>query len=289
MTPAPGPPFPNPSVAFAIAALAMLAIVAIAAGFGGGAAPNTFATAPYAFATAIGFGGLGTFVARYVPDPAPRRIGLTPFPLRAVGPVLLLLPAALVLSEADNWIRIAFGAAPIEGLGKPQQPALEEILRIVFLQPVVREFFFRGVLLQGTVSALGRAQGIAFIALVQTLLFAEGDVTTPAGAVSGLVQTFAFAALLGLVRLASGSLLPCIALSGGLAAVGVAASVYPDRVAIPGFNAPGGTTPLVFLIPALASVALGVALLVRQLAKEPALPPIPPPTPSDDEEPGGLF
>jgi membrane protease YdiL (CAAX protease family) len=282
MTGAPGPPFPNASVAFAIAALAMLAVVAIAAGFGGGAAP-------YAFATAIGFGGLGTLVARYVPEPAPLRIGLTPFPLRAISPVLLLLPSALVLSELDNWIRIAFGAAQSESLGKPQQPALELVLLIVFLQPVVREFFFRGVLLQGTVSALGRVRGVGFIALVQALLFTEGDVTTPAGAVSGLVATFASAALLGLVRIGSGSLLPCIALSGGLAAIGVAAGVYPDRVAIPGFNAPGTTTPLVFLMPALASVALGVGLLVRQLAHEPALPPIPPPQPEDDEESGGLF
>ena len=74
----------------------------------------------------------------------------------------------------------------------------------------------------------------------------------------------------------------------GLAALSVAVGVFPDRVPIPGFNAPGATTPLVYLIPAFASAALGVWLLRQQLAGEPALPPIPPPS-EDDEEIGPLF
>jgi membrane protease YdiL (CAAX protease family) len=277
-----GRPFPSPSLAFALAALAMLGIAGIAGAFGGGAAP-------YAFATALGFGGLGTLAARFVPEPAPLRLGLTPFPARAALPVLLLLPSALLVSEIDNWIRLALGAAQIEGLGKPQQPALEEILLIVLLLPVVREFFFRGVLLQGCASALGRVRGVALVALLQALLFAEGDASTAAGALSALAQTLVLAGALCTLRLASGSLLPCIAFSGGLAAIGVAAGMFPDRVAIPGFNAPGSTTPLVYSIPALASVAFGIWLLARQLAQEPDLPPIPPPKAEDDEESGPLF
>jgi membrane protease YdiL (CAAX protease family) len=216
------------------------------------------------------------------------RLGLTPFPLRALVPVLLLLPLPLLVSELDNWIRLAFGAAQSEVLGKPQRPRLEEILLVVALLPVVREFFFRGVLLQGCVSALGRARGIALVALLQALLFAEGDASTPAGALSALSRALAIASVQGVLRLASGSLLPCIALAAGLAAVDVAALVLPDRVAIPGFNAPGATTPLAILLPAVASVGAGVWLLARQLAREPALPPIPPKR-EDDQEPGSLF
>ncbi|MFI5319807.1 MAG: type II CAAX prenyl endopeptidase Rce1 family protein [Myxococcota bacterium] len=276
-----GPPFPTPTITFALAALAMLLITGVASAFGGGAAP-------YAVAAALGFGGLGTLAARFVPEPAAVRIGLTPFPARALLPVVALLPIALLNSELDNWIRLALGAPSAEGLGKPQSAAPEEILLIVLLLPVVREFFFRGVLLQGCVSALGRLRGVGLVALLQALLFAEGDPRTAAGALSALAQALALAATLGLLRLASGSLLPCIALAAGLSALGVAATVYPGQLAIPGFNAPGATTPLAYLIPAAASVALGLWSLARQLAREPALPPIPPPA-EDDEEVGPLF
>lgn len=281
MTPSAGQAFPAPIFAFGLAALATLLIAAVSGAFGGAAAAD-------AFAAALGFGVLGTLAARFVPEPAPLRLGLTAFPVRALLPVVLLLPIVLVTSELDNWIRLGLAAPSIPGLGKPLRPVPEEVLSFVLLMPVVREFFFRGVLLQGCVSALGRLRGVLMIALLQALLFAEGDVSTPAGVVSAVAQSIALGALLGCLRLASGSILPCIALSCGLAALSVAVGVFPDRVPIPGFNAPGATTPLVYLIPAFASAALGVWLLRQQLAGEPALPPIPPPS-EDDEEIGPLF
>ncbi|MBM4383190.1 MAG: CPBP family intramembrane metalloprotease [Deltaproteobacteria bacterium] len=279
---APGPPFPTPGLAFGLAGLAAFAMLALTAGFGGG-------TAAFAFASVAALGGLGTLAARYVPEPAPLRLGLTALSLSALPLVLLLLPVVLLTSEADNWIRIALDAKQSAELGKPKALPVEEILTAVLLLPIVREFFLRGVLLQGCVSALGRARGIALIAFLQALLFSPGDPAQPAMLASAAAQGLVLGGLLGALRLATGSILPCIALEAGTTAIGVAATVYPHLAPIPGFNAPGDTTPLSVLAPAALSVAAGIWLLAQQLEREPELPPIPPPAPEDDEEPGSLF
>jgi membrane protease YdiL (CAAX protease family) len=280
----PGSPFPSPLFAFGIAFAASFVYVLI-----GSASESAFAAA---LAGAVAFGGLGTLAARFVPEPVHVRVGLMPFPARAALPLLLLVPAVLLTSELDNWIRLAFGAKSPAGLGKALAPDPQLTLLTVFLQPTLTEFFFRGVLLQGCVSSLGRRRGVLAIALFQTLLFLPmpvpaGDVGA-AAAVSALAQTFALAALLGFVRLATGSVLPSIVLSSAMQAVGVAAVSYPDRVPIAGFNVPGATTPLAVLLPAAAAVGFGLWLLAGQLTREPALPPIPP-RKAEDDEAGPLF
>jgi membrane protease YdiL (CAAX protease family) len=281
-TRAPGPPFPTPGLSFGLAGLAAFAMLALTAGFGGG-------TAAFAFASVAALGGLGTLAARYVPEPSALRLGLTAFAPRALPLVLLLLPVVFLTSELDNWIRIAFDAKQNAELGKARALPVEEVLTAVLLLPIVREFFLRGVLLQGCVSALGRARGVALIAFLQALLFSPGDPTQPAALASAAAQGLALGGLLGVLRLATGSILPGIALEAGATALGVAATVYPHVAPIPGFNAPGATTPLTVLAPAALSVAGGIWLLARELEREPALPPIPPPASEDDEESGSLF
>jgi hypothetical protein len=123
-----------------------------------------------------------------------------------------------------------------------------------------------------------------------TILYATSDEPKLAVTVASQgVGTLLVGLACGMLRFATGSLLPSVALSSLVAGFGVAASALADRVPIPGFNAPGATTPLVYLIPAATSVALGVWLLTQQLAAAPALPPIPPRSREDDEEPGSLF
>ena len=278
---APGPPFPTPSLSFALAGLAAFMTLALGAGFGG-------STAALAFAVVAAQGGLGTLAARYVPEPAALRLGLVAFAPRTLPLVLLLVPIVILTSELDNWIRLAFGAAQSPQLGTPRPLAVEDVLTLVFLLPIVREFFLRGVLLQGCVSALGRARGIALVAFLQALLFSPGDPSQPATLASAAAQGFALGALLGALRLATGSILPGIALEALTSALGLAATAFPQLVPIPGFNAPGATTPLAVLVPAALSTALGIWLLARQLEREPALPPIPP-REEDDEERGSLF
>jgi hypothetical protein len=286
MSPRPaGRPFPDASLALTLAVVATLVAGGLAEGVVGAA-----------LGAAIAFGGIGTLVARRVPEPAALRLGLTPFPLRALAPVALLAPVTLLVSEIDNRLRIAFGAPPAAGLGVASLPAPEAILLIVLLSPVLEEFFYRGVLMQGCVSALGRARAIPYVAALQILLVPAQTIALAGSPQSKLAVAAAsqgigiliIGALCGLVRVATGSLLPSIALNVGIAALGVASAAFAVRVPIPGFNAPGATTPVLYLSAAGASVAFGVWLLARQLAREPALPPIPPPAP-EDEEPGPLI
>jgi membrane protease YdiL (CAAX protease family) len=286
-----GPPFPNPSLAFTLAATAMFVSTLVVPILAKGSIIGV------AIGAVLGLGGFGVLAAQRVPEPAAQRLGLAPFPLRALAPMALLLPAVLLVSEIDNWVRIAFSAKPSATLGVASVAPLETILLGVFLSPVLEEFFFRGVLLQGCVSALGRVRAVLYVAALQVVLVPSiafldafsGSTPSTAALVSQAVGTVLMGIVYGSLRLATGSLLPGIALSGAVAALGFAAGAFPDRIAIPGFNAPGATTPLAMLVPAAASVAAGAWLLLRQLERAPALPPIPQPAPEDDEEPGGLF
>jgi membrane protease YdiL (CAAX protease family) len=277
-----GPPFPAPLTAFGLSAAALLVLGMAAAALGGGAVG-------VALGAVLGYGGLGSLAARVVAPPAELRLGLAPFPRRAAPALALLLPVVLVLSELDNWIRAGFGGKPALGLGQPQLPSAELILISVLLLPVLHEFFFRGVLLQGCASALGRLRGVVLVALLEVMprvsLSLGADVDA-ADVTSALIQFTLLGVLLGFVRLATGSLLPGVVLSGAVAALGVAAGAFPDRVAIPGFNAPGFATPLAVLAPALLAVALGLRLLSAQLAAQPPLPPIPPAEYEPEDPPG---
>jgi membrane protease YdiL (CAAX protease family) len=287
--PGAGAAFPNPSTAFTLAATALFVSFLLPGLFGGGIAAA-------AIGSALGLGGLGILTARLVPEPVSLRLGMTPFPLRALAPVALLIPVAFLVSELDNWIRLALAASPSAGLGTPSLPATEAVVLGVFLEPVLEEFFFRGVLLQGCVASLGRWRGLSLVAALQIVLLPSlliiqafaGEPMTAAIASKG-ASTLALGILLGLLRLASGSLLPGMVLSGSIAALSFAAGAFPDRVAIAGFNAPGDTTPLAVLAPATLCVALGTWLLVQQLALQPELPPIPPQMSKDEEGPGSLF
>ena len=276
-----GQPFPRPLFALALTLAAAVAIIGVVLAFGSEAP-----VLAEALAYTLAFGGVGSLAARFVPEPADLRLGLTPFSVRAMLPTLLLLPSLLLLSELDNWIRAALAAAPIEGLGIARAVPAEGALLAVLLLPVLQEFFFRGVLQQGCIARLGARRGVLFVALLQGLLTTPTHASDVAGALSASAQLLALGVLLGFLRIATGSLLPGIALCIGSAGLTLAAEVFADRVPIAGFNAPGATTPLALLLPALLSVALACRLLVAELTKQPALPPIPLAAPEDDEEPG---
>lgn len=283
-----GAPFPNPSLALTLSVLA---------GFVAGAFALGGSIVGAAFGAVIAFGGLGFLVGRRVPEPAAQRLGLMAFPARALAPVLLLAPVVLLVSELDNWLRIAFSAPPAEGLGVASLPPPEAIVLAALLNPVLEEFFFRGVLLQGSASALGRWRAILYVAALQVLLVpalvivyaASDDPKLAVTVASHGTSTFGIGVACGLLRLASGSLLPGIALSVATTSLGIAAGALAAAMPIPGFNAPGATTPLLYLAPAAACVALGVWLVTEQLARAPELPPIPSAVAEDDGEPGGLF
>ncbi len=285
-----GPPFPTPLTALALTAAALFVlyfmITTLAASEGASVSTITVALA---LGYTLGFGVGGTLAARLVPPPLDARLGLRPFPARAVLPVLLLLPSVLLLSELDNWIRLALGVGQLELLGKGQVEPLEFMLFWMLLRPVVEEFFYRGVLLQGCVSARGPLVGIAVVAGLQALVAVAAGPPEIARASSVAVQVLASGVLLSWLRLATGSLLPGMALAIGFAGIDLAATAWAQLVPIPGYNAPGATTPVVFLLGSLASVGLGLRLIAPLWASRPQLPPIPLRVQSDDEEPGPFF
>jgi membrane protease YdiL (CAAX protease family) len=259
--PGSAPPSPSPLGAVILTGLAWSVMVVVTVL----ATPSAGGTLGLALGTVLGLGGAGTLAARALPAPAERRIGLTGFAPGLLLPVLLLVPSVLLTSEVDNWIAWllsapepgAAGDAALDGL-----TTLELVLFAVLLRPVLEEFFFRGVLQQGVVAALGAARGVVLVAALFALVRASFGLDDAYRALSIGAQALLDGLLLGALRLASGSILPGTLLSMGMGAAGFAALAAKERFPIPGFTA-DGHTPLAWLVPAALSVAIAIAWLVR--------------------------
>lgn len=261
-----GPPVPSPLAALALTACAALVVVLAL----GAVAPEAGGPAGMAVGLTLGLGALGTVAARSVPPPAEVRLGLVAPGLRALRWLLPLLPLPLVLSELDNAVAALLPRPAPEAF----TPSPELVLLLVGLRPVLEEFFFRGVLLQGLVSALGPLRG----ALLDAALFAAlRTLFAPTLAVAASVTATDFAAGLVLValRLATGSILPGVLLQALAAGLTLAAVGWEGAPAIPGFNAPGAHSPPELVVPALLAVGAGCAALVRAARRAPPLPPVP--------------
>jgi CAAX protease family protein len=287
--------FPNVGVAFWITLLTLLssfAVVRIVALSGGGSSQLA-----EALGLVVGFGGIGTLAARQVPLPQAERLGLRGMRLRFFLPLLLLLPVALLASEVNNLVLGVLSQAQGSEIAEINErlkaagalEMVEAAIVAIGIQPVVSEWFYRGVVQQGLVTQLGVGRGIVItallyaLALVSTMLLSalalgadlrQIGLSIAAGAGQGLLGTsfvLLLAAMLsefvngiayGLLRHYSGSLLAPILLHIALNASGSLALSFASQVPIPGFNT-AMHTPIQFLLPAAASVALGIALMVR--------------------------
>jgi len=297
----PGPPVPSPPGALVLT-LGATALLWFALGLLG---PDTGPTLALAVGTTLGFGVIGTLAARAVPPPADQRLGLRRPPWRAFAWVLLLVPALILLSELDNGIAArlerpaAATAGGLEGTSAETPPAgaetappaapvpdprdpltlVEWALFAALLRPVLEEFFFRGVVQQGMVQAFGLGRGVLATALLFAAVrstFGVGSAYTATTLASqGLVEGL----VLGLLRAASGSLLPGIAWAAATSGLGIAAVAASDAVPIPGFNAEGSHTPPEWVALCALPVALGVGLAWRAARAAPPLPPVPPAPP----------
>ncbi|HTF36344.1 MAG TPA: CPBP family intramembrane glutamic endopeptidase [Myxococcota bacterium] len=269
--------FPTVGVAFWITLLAILSslVIDIAAGSAGS---RQLAAA---LGLVVGFGGVGTLAARQVPPPQAERLGLRGMRLRFLLPLLLLIPVALLASELDNLVKAALSQSQASEIAEIREKlssagaleVLEGAIVGIGIQPVVSEWFYRGVVQQGVVSQLGAGRGIVITALLYALALSEGAVGTSfvlwfAATLSEFVTGIAY----GVARHYSGSLLAPILLHVALNASANLALGFAARLPIPGFNAAGVHTPIQFLIPAAASVALGAALLVRFGGRPPSSP-----------------
>jgi len=244
--------------------------------------PQAGGPASYAVGAVLAYGGIGSLAARTLPPPVDVRLGLRGMPWRLLPLVLCLLPATLLVSELDNWLAawlgsgseaLAAGREAVQALGT--LGTLQWGLFAVGLLPVVEEFFFRGVLLQGVVSQLGTARGLLLATGLYTLVQGSFGLGDPYQVATRSIAAGLTGLLFGGLRLASGSLLAPILLHAAMALLGVVATALAPQLPIPGFNTGGGHTPLSWLLPCLVAVAVGVVWLVREYARQPPLPKLP--------------
>ena len=266
-------PFPTPFSAVLLTLMGAFFTAAIAVMAADWATP----TAAIGIGTVVGLGGAGLLGATNVLPPHAERVGLRLPKARHLLPLLLLVPVALLASEADNLVHALWPAPDaqqvvqetVERLPTDTRLALlETAIVAVGLVPVVEEWFFRGVLQQGLVASLGATGGL----LLTALLFAlgHGAGMSPQAWAALVAQTLVFGVAFGFARHKTGSLVSAILLHAAVNGLGVAAMAAPTLVAIAGYNAPGTHTPWAVLAAAAASVALGAWLLARE--EPPAIP-----------------
>jgi len=233
---------------------------------------------------ALGLGGIATLAARSVPPPHDIRLGLRNFDRRLIAPLLALLPCVFLLSELNFYLEWILPPSPefielreeMEAMLKAESTfaALETVVVAVGIIPIIEGFFFFGVLQQGLMARMGPARG----ALLTTILYsvvhfpasgAPGDSVVP------LPTWLVVGALLCLVRLASGSILPVIGLSAAFSMIHLAARDEGPLVSVPGFNAPGSEIPALVFWPSLIAVGWGLSVLWKYAQRASVEIPVP--------------
>lgn len=225
---------------------------------------------------ALGMGAIATMAARRVPEPQAERLGLQGFDPRAILAVLCLAPALLLASELDNvaasWVDASEsqnergsesgGESPGERGGEtqgespgesadddeaeavvlaplidPEDPwsLLQAIVVLAGISPVVEEFLFRGVIQQGLAARLGLLRGVAFTALLWTLL-RPAPVDHWLRFLAAAIASLGMGCALGIVRVATGSILASILLSSLWSAIGLTSLALEGSVDLPGLN-----------------------------------------------------
>jgi membrane protease YdiL (CAAX protease family) len=264
-------PFPTPLAASLLTLMGAFFSTAIALTLSDWASP----TAAAGIGTVLGMGGAGLLGAANVPPPHAERVGLRGVRGRQLLPLLLLLPIALLASEVDNVVTALLPSPEVQSVvpeaaeqssSDTRLSLLETAIVGVGLVPVVEEWFFRGVVQQGLIATMGAAAGIFVTALFFAL--GHGAGLSPQAWASLLAQTLVLGITYGYARHKTGSLLAPILLHVGVNGVGLAAMAAKRVVAVPGYNSPGPHTPLLVLLPALVSVAVGIWLLSKEIVPE---------------------
>ncbi len=266
------PPLPSPLLAFGLTSAALLLLMFVAFPLIGALGVRTAS----ALGAVVALGGFGTVVARLIPPPSDLRLGLVPLEPRWLGIVVLWIPLILFTSELDNWIGLWLERPePTPGEEPTGLGVLEAALVMILLHPILEEFFFRGVLLQGVASAMRPMASCLFVAALWSLfrapLIGLGTTYTVSIGAIALVE----GTLLGVLRLTSGSLFVPIALRVLTSAVGLLLVSYDTVLPIPGFNAPGDHTPPEWLAAAALPIGIGVYLLRRAWLEREPLPELP--------------
>jgi membrane protease YdiL (CAAX protease family) len=157
---------------------------------------------------------------------------------------------------AEAVAEAAANAEPPAPIIDPNDPfsLMEASIVVVGIAPVINEFLFRGVIQQGLVSQVGLMRGVTLTALLWTMLHPPAASSLPRFAVAW-ISSFAFGWLLGMVRVASGSILGSTLLASLWASVGLASLALQDRIDVPGMNVDGTHLPAAVTVASVGLVA----------------------------------
>jgi membrane protease YdiL (CAAX protease family) len=210
----------------------------------------------FALSALVAFGLAFALAAPRVPPPPGPNLGFRAAPAQAWLAVPFLVAAALLASEIDNLYKLLLPPPPELGEGtRPTDVAtlLEWLLVFALVLPLIEEIFFRGLILPGLTRAWGSFGGVGFMALL------NGMATSIAVSPWALAYATSAAALLGVLRICSGSILPGLLLNVSLGLLTVLAA--RGAFGIPGFDDTSAPhTPLGYLVPAALSVGIGLGL-----------------------------
>jgi hypothetical protein len=112
---------------------------------------------------------------------------------------------------------------------------LSAFIVMVGISPVVEEFLFRGVIQQGLVQRLGLLRGVTMVAILWTLL-RPVPMAGFTRFLAAIVASFGLGWALGIVRIATRSILGSMLLAATWAAVGLASLALEGRIELPGMN-----------------------------------------------------
>ena len=226
----------------------------------------------------IGVGGLATLAAQRVPAPQDLRIGLKGFDRWLIAPMLALLPTVFLLSESNIYLEALMPpSSEFLALRAEMKQLLEAQSTLAKLQtavvalgiiPITEGFLFFGIILQGLNAQIGVVRGVLLTTFLYSVVHfpasgAPGDSLVP------LPTWLVIGALLCLVRMASGSILPVICLSAGFSLIHLIAAGQEPWFTIQSFNIPGEGIPAMVFWPSLISVGWGLMTLWKTLQSKP--------------------
>lgn len=282
-------PYPDLRSAFKLTVLAI-----VAAAFTSIAFIDFGMLAAVGIGQAIGLGAVATMGAKRVAEPQAQRLGLQALDVRMIPIILCLAPAILLASEFDNFaVDLSGASAQIENISEagpddemdrdaPEQKSgtesdsitrlidsddpwslLAAFVVMVGISPVVEEFLFRGVIQQGLVQRMGMLRGVTIVAILWTLL-RPAPVDGFTRFLAAAIASFGLGWALGIVRIATASILGSILLASSWAAIGLTAIGLEGRLDLPGMNIEGSHLPWSVSLASAGLVAWAGRILYRE-------------------------
>ena len=194
-------------------------------------------------------------------------------------------------SSSDGGGEGEAAAAASMRLFDPDDPwsLLSAFIVMVGISPVVEEFLFRGVIQQGLVQRMGLLRGVTTVAILWTLL-RPAPIAGFSRFLAAAIASFGLGWALGIVRIATGSILGSILLAGSWAAIGLSAVALEGKMALPGMNIEGTHLPWSVTLGSVCLVAWAGWTIYQEAERrfhafgtddgEPPAPPAPPDPPT---------